>query len=100
MSQPSVAVAIPAYNEADGIGGFIREIDKALAPSVEQLWLIVVDDASTDDTRGVLESLASELEGTLEVVTNAENRGHGPSVMAGYPPAPSCGPDFLLAGGG
>jgi hypothetical protein len=29
-SQPSVAVAIPAYNEADGITGFVEEIDRAL----------------------------------------------------------------------
>src|ERR1700716_3983204 len=44
-SQPSVAVAIPAYNEANGIAGFLQEIDRALSPHVSRLSLIVIDDA-------------------------------------------------------
>ncbi len=48
VSTPSVAVAIPAYNEADGIAGFLEEIDRALGPHVGSLGLFVVDDAPTD----------------------------------------------------
>jgi glycosyltransferase involved in cell wall biosynthesis len=93
---PSVAVAIPAYNEADGIGGFLREIDDALAPHVGELRLIVVDDASTDETRGVLEQVAPELSGTLEVVASPVNRGHGPTVVEAYRRALVAEPDFVL----
>lgn len=95
-SKPSVAVAIPAFNEADGIGGFLREIDRALAPHVGTLRLIVVDDASSDDTRSVLEALGPELQGSLEVITNTENWGHGPSLMAAYRRAVAAQPDFVL----
>jgi dolichol-phosphate mannosyltransferase len=96
VSKPSVAVAIPAYNEADGIAGFLEEIDRALAPHARSLRLVVVDDASTDATREVLELVRSRLHGTLEVLVNRSNRGHGPTVLAGYRRALELEPDLVL----
>ncbi len=82
MSKPSVAVAIPAYNEADGIAGFLQEIDQSLASHVDTLHLVLVDDASSDNT--------------LEVVQSAVNRGHGPSLMTAYRRALAGDPDYVL----
>jgi dolichol-phosphate mannosyltransferase len=96
VSKPSVAIAIPAYNEAGGIGGFLLELDRAIAPHVDELRLVVVDDASTDDTRVVLDALGPELQGTLEVRTNGANRGHGPSLVEAYRGALSASADFVL----
>lgn len=96
MSNPTVAIAIPAFNEADGIGDFLREIDRALSPHVKTLRLVVVDDASSDDTRSVLASIQPALQGTLEVVSNPQNRGHGPSLMEAYRRAVASAPDFVL----
>lgn len=96
MRKPSVAVAIPAYNEADGIGGFLREIDRALSPHVDALTVVVVDDASTDRTASVLAATAQELDGELVVVRNPSNRGHGPSLMLAYRRALAAGPDYVL----
>jgi glycosyltransferase involved in cell wall biosynthesis len=96
MGKPKVAVAIPAFNEADGIGGFLREIDRALADHVSWLRLVVVDDASTDATAPVLEALARELRGELRVLTNPANRGHGPSLIEAYRRAVELAPDFVL----
>jgi glycosyltransferase involved in cell wall biosynthesis len=95
-SKPSVAIAIPAYNEADGIGGFLTEIDRALAPHVRELHMIVVDDASTDDTRAVLDRLRPALTASLDVEVNPVNRGHGPSVMTAYRAAVRTNMDFVL----
>jgi glycosyltransferase involved in cell wall biosynthesis len=95
-SKPSVAVAIPAYNEAGGIAGFVQEIDRALWPHVRRLELIVIDDASTDDTRAVLERARGSLSGTLELVASPVNRGHGRSVLDGYRRALATEPDFVL----
>jgi len=96
VSRPSVAVAIPAYNEAEGIGGFLEEIDRALSPQAGALRLVVVDDASTDGTAQVLAGLAPTLRGELEVVRNPRNLGHGPSVLLGYRRALQHDPDFVL----
>jgi dolichol-phosphate mannosyltransferase len=95
-SKPAVAVAIPAYNEADGIAGFVQEIDRALSPHVSALHLVVVDDASSDGTAEVLRGIAPPLSGTLEVHGNPVNRGHGPSVMRAYQRALELEPDYVL----
>ena len=56
-SVPSVAVAIPAYNEADGIAGFLTDMDAVLDACTDQHWFVVVNDVSTDNTAEVLETL-------------------------------------------
>jgi dolichol-phosphate mannosyltransferase len=96
VSKPAVAVAIPAFNEADAIGGFVEEIDRALAPHVGELRLVVVDDASTDRTVEVLRSLVPRLRGRLEVITSPRNRGHGPSLMCAYRAALAGEPEYVL----
>jgi glycosyltransferase involved in cell wall biosynthesis len=96
VSKPTVVIAIPAYNEADGISGFLQEIDRALSPHAEWLRMIVVDDASNDGTADVVQGIASTLTATLEVVRQPSNRGHGPSVMTGYRRALEHRPDFVL----
>jgi dolichol-phosphate mannosyltransferase len=94
--QPSVVVVIPSYNEAGGIGGFLGEIDHALSAHTGVLRYVVVDDASTDGTKEVLDELAPELRGALTVVTNAVNQGHGPTLMTGYRRALEEEPNFVL----
>jgi glycosyltransferase involved in cell wall biosynthesis len=96
MTKPTVAVAIPAFNEADGIGGFLEEIDHALAPQAQALHLVVVDDASTDNTLEVLESTRPKLTGELHVVASQQNRGHGPSLVDAYQTALALNPDYVL----
>jgi glycosyltransferase involved in cell wall biosynthesis len=94
--KPSAAVAIPVYNEAEGIGGFLEEIDHALTPHVSRLHLVVVDDASTDDTRVVLEQVATRLQATLEIHSSPANRGHGPTLMQAYRRSLELGPEYVL----
>ena len=43
-----VAVVMPAYNEAEGISGFIQEILGALEPLADELSVHVADDRSTE----------------------------------------------------
>jgi glycosyltransferase involved in cell wall biosynthesis len=96
VKKPSVAVAIPAYDEADGIGGFLQEIDGALRPHAGALHIVVVDDGSTDGTGEVLERVRPALACTLEVLRNPVNRGHGPSVVEAYRRALERKPDYVL----
>jgi glycosyltransferase involved in cell wall biosynthesis len=91
-----VAVAIPAFNEADGITGFLLEIDRALGPLVGELRIVVVDDASTDATSEAVLAAAPQLDCSLETITNPRNRGHGPSLLTAYRRALEARPDFVL----
>jgi dolichol-phosphate mannosyltransferase len=95
-SKPRVAVAIPAYNEAGGIAGFLEEIDRALTPLVASLRLVVVDDASTDETAGVVRQACAGLGCAVDLIINERNRGHGPSLMTAYHRALDGDPDFVL----
>jgi len=92
----SVALAIPAYNEADGIAGFLRDMDAVLDACSGQHWFVIYNDVSTDNTMEVLESLAPELKGTLIAETNAVNSGHGPTVLNAYRRALETGADWVL----
>jgi cellulose synthase/poly-beta-1,6-N-acetylglucosamine synthase-like glycosyltransferase/peptidoglycan/xylan/chitin deacetylase (PgdA/CDA1 family) len=52
--QPSVAVIVPAYNEAVGIERAVRSLAQIDYPDLE---VVVVDDGSTDGTGGLVEAL-------------------------------------------
>jgi glycosyltransferase involved in cell wall biosynthesis len=93
---PSVAVAIPAYNEAEGIGEFLREIDAAVAPVAGSLVLVVVDDVSTDDTVAAAEATRDDLSGELIVTRRAVNGGHGPAAVDAYNLALDTGAQLIL----
>jgi glycosyltransferase involved in cell wall biosynthesis len=92
-----VAVAIPAYNEAEGIAEFLLEIDATLAPVVESLVFVIVDDVSTDNTREVVESLRGELRGELILHSTGKNGGQGPAMLEGYRRALDTGAEYILA---
>ncbi len=92
----TVAIAIPAFNEAEGIGSFLLEIDDALA-GVEGVTLVVVDDQSTDATVDVLHQVSSKLRADLRVITAERNQGHGPTLLAAYRAALDSGAEHILA---
>ena len=96
MADPTVAVAIPAHNEAEAIGEFVREIDAALRPVTAALTFVVVDDRSSDATPEVLGRLSDELESGVTVVRSDRNRGHGPTVLEAYRVALDTGADLVL----
>jgi glycosyltransferase involved in cell wall biosynthesis len=81
---PTIAVAIPAYNEADGIASFLVELDAVLDDVAAAHIFVVVDDCSTDETAAVLRDVDGRLSGRLVVVTAEGNRGHGPTVVDAY----------------
>ena len=58
MAQPFVSVILPVYNRDAWVA---RAIDSVLAQSYRNFELIVVDDGSTDGTRGVLERYGEQI---------------------------------------
>lgn len=68
-NRPSVSVVLPTYNRADVIG---RAIESVLEQTYTDFELIVVDDASSDGTDGVIEGLDND---RIRYVKHDENRG-------------------------
>jgi glycosyltransferase involved in cell wall biosynthesis len=72
-----ISVVIPAYNRARSIG---RAISGALAQTYENIEIVVVDDASLDDTVARVEALAHP---KVRLVRHATNMGAGAARNTG-----------------
>ena len=82
-----LAVVVPAFNEAAAITAVVRSV-----PSwVERV--IVVDDASADDTAARVRTLVRP---GLELVVHRENHGVGAAIVTGYRRALARGIDVVV----
>ncbi len=68
------AVLIPAYNEADCIGGLLRRLRKYVKPQD----IIVVDDGSSDGTGDIARDFG------VKVLVHPRNRGKGAAQRTGF----------------
>ncbi len=83
----TVACVIPAYNE----GRFIDQVIAGIPASIDHI--IVVNDASTDDTEAVVNGIADD---RLTLVNHSENRGVGGAMATGYRRALELGVDIAV----
>ena len=90
----SLCVVMPAWNECEGIGGFLEELNAALLD--RNPTFIVIDDCSTDSTREVIE-VAGRSGIRVLVETNEQNSGHGPSTMRALTLGLESGADVVMA---
>ncbi len=82
-----VACVIPSYNEA----AFIKGVVSAIPETVN--YIIVVNDASTDETHEILKEIADP---RLILIEHEENRGVGAAVVSGYTKALELGADITV----
>lgn len=90
----SIAVVVPAFNEADKLAATVRSIPGFVDN------IIVVDDASTDGTARVAGRLSRRR--GLVVIAHERNRGVGAAIATGYERALALGADVtaVMAGDG
>ncbi len=84
-------IVLPAFNE----GSIIKELIYEYVHADSSLKILVVNDASTDDTLSVLNSIADENNG-LFVISNEINIGHGLSVIRGLELALNMGANAVV----
>src|SRR4051794_13364458 len=88
-----VVVVMPAYDEGEGIPGFLQEIEAAFVSDVQ---LVVCDDCSTDDTVARVQALqATGLH--VRVVPGTTNVGHGPTTLRALREGLDSGADVVVA---
>lgn len=75
---PELSVIVPMYNEAATVG----EVLERLAALPLRVQIVVVDDGSTDGSRGIVERLAQGRP-EVELVCHEANRGKGAAVRTG-----------------
>jgi dolichol-phosphate mannosyltransferase len=89
MSEKQVAVVIPAYCAAAHIAGVLDAIPSSIAR------IIVVDDASTDDTAAVVQGRARR-DHRIRLLRHATNQGVGGATLAGYDEACRLGAEVVV----
>ncbi|MEX2271711.1 MAG: glycosyltransferase family 2 protein [Vicinamibacterales bacterium] len=84
MADPvDISIVIPAFNEADIIG----QVVVALAGTARWREILVIDDASTDDTGGIAEAAGAR------VIRHPYNKGNGAAIKSAIR---SVSGDYLL----
>ena len=100
MNQPlnglSISVAMPIFNESDGIAETLTSIDAAFRDSGATVTICIQNDVSTDNTLQVLTELATSLQLNIAVETNQQNSGHGPTTFAAYRRALNTGSSIVM----
>ena len=75
-----ISVIVPTYNVSEYIHDFFHSI---LSQSYTNLEIIIIDDASTDDSQKIAEYYA-EQDNRIKILKNAENMGVGKTLTKGY----------------
>lgn len=82
-----LAIVVPAYNEE----ALITETLKGIPTEADRVY--VVDDASTDATRRIVETF---INGQIRLLGNGHNQGVGAAIAAGYKKALEEGMDIVV----
>jgi len=79
----SVTAFFPCYNDEHSIGTMVEKVEKALEASGADFEIIVINDASPDNSAAVLDALQRE-HPKLRVITHNRNRGYGGALRSGF----------------
>ena len=85
----TIAVVVPAYNEEKLIARTLKEIPDLVDK------MIVVDDASTDNTARIVTELA-ENDQSIQLIQHEDNQGVGGAIVTGYKKARNLGIDVTV----
>lgn len=81
LSDLNLSVVVPCYNEENTIRTILERI---IASPVRIHQIVVVDDYSSDGTRGILQELEKTLPGPLTVRFHERNQGKGAALRTGF----------------
>ena len=79
-----LVVAMPCFNEADGLARTMDALISFLHASNLRFGVVVQDDCSTDDSFLILKQLALKVSSPIAVEQNRVNLGHGPTSLRAY----------------
>ena len=77
-----LTVVIPCLNEAGNVRGTVASVRAVAATLPVDVGVLLIDDGSTDGTRGVIEALCDEH--GCAAIYNSHNRGVGASLLSAY----------------
>jgi glycosyltransferase involved in cell wall biosynthesis len=82
--QPGLSVFFPAYNDGGTIASLVITSIKIAATLTDDFEVIVINDASKDDTAAILDELARIYPDRVRIVHHETNRGYGGALRTGF----------------
>jgi len=79
----SITVFLPAFNDEKSIAALVTSALETLATLTDDFEVLVINDGSSDSTRGVLEKLAVQFP-NVNVIHHERNRGYGAALRSGF----------------
>ncbi|UOQ77246.1 glycosyltransferase [Hymenobacter sp. 5516J-16] len=87
LTEQSLTVLVPVYNEEESLGQFVVEMDKFLAETPVPTTVLFVNDGSTDGSLAILREVCRQ-QPAYEFISLSQNRGLArPSRPASTTPA-------------
>lgn len=83
MSDRSISIVLPAYNEAESLPAVVERTLEVMPELSEAFEVIVVDDGSVDETREVALELMREHD-EVRLAVHPVNRGYGAALRTGF----------------
>jgi len=83
MPRPSVSLVIPMYNEELNIEHAVAAAVESLTKYSDDYEIIIVDDASTDDSPRLAARMAEE-NPRIRIITHAKNQKLGATLRSGF----------------
>jgi dolichol-phosphate mannosyltransferase len=80
---PELSIVMPVYNEGSVIEEVLDELRRDVCVHVKSSEIVMVNDASTDDTGAILDRLAAA-DDRLKVHHAPHNGGHGPTLRRAF----------------
>lgn len=81
--KPSISVFFPCYNDAGTIAAMVIRALQTLREITDDYEVIVVNDASPDDSTRILDELSCILPPTFRIIHHEKNRGYGGVIRSG-----------------
>jgi glycosyltransferase involved in cell wall biosynthesis len=79
VSISGLSIVIPAYNEENGIGPVLEQLQTMMARSTIPYEIVVVDDGSQDNTREIVQRHPD-----ITLIGHAINKGYGAALKTGF----------------
>ena len=83
LPEVDVSLTIPAHNEAENIGRVLQDVMAVLAEGGRTYEIVLVDDASQDETVAAARTAMGDDAQNLTVVTHKQQRGYAITVCDG-----------------
>ena len=91
-----IAIAMPMYNESDGILQTLTQINEAFHSASYKVELFIQDDCSTDNSFETVTEIGKFSSLQIHLEKNRQNAGHGPTTQRAYQRASESACDSVM----